>query len=107
MNNARHLRKQNWGVLANTFKEVTGDEDMPTMVEIWKAEAKVEERAEMVLTALRAKFDKVPKGIEDAVLAMTDLIALKIPSGACHTQQYVGRICRSVEVIAEWQNWWH
>ena len=89
MNNARHLRKQNWEVLANTFKEVTGGEDMPTMVEVWKAEGKVEgiaigraeektvARREMVLKALRKKFKQVPSEIEDAVLSRSDPIALE------------------------------
>jgi hypothetical protein len=52
-------------------------ESMPTMIEKAKNEAVVEDRTEMVLTALRRKFKNVPDGIEDAVLAMTDPIALK------------------------------
>jgi hypothetical protein len=39
----------------------------------WKAEAK----AEAVLTILRTKYKRIPKGIEKAVLAMTDLIVLE------------------------------
>jgi len=66
--------------LANTFKEVTGDEDMPTMVEIWKAEGKAEGIAEagrnMVLTFLLAKFERVPQEIENAIRQMNDPIAL-------------------------------
>ena len=81
MNNARHLRKQNWEVLANTFKEVTGDEDMPTMVEVWKAEGKAEGKTEtareMIMEFVRGKFGKVPKNIERAVNQMNDPIALK------------------------------
>jgi hypothetical protein len=89
-------RKQNWGVLANTFKEVTGDEDMPTMVEIWKAEGRAEGRAEektearreMLLEFLRGKFGKVPKNIERAINQMNDPIALKslaVRTGNCKT----------------------
>jgi hypothetical protein len=89
MNNARHLRKQNWGTLVNTFKEVTGDKDMPTMVEIWKAEGKAEGVAEgeargevkvareIIQESLREKFGKVPKHIEKAINQMNDPIALK------------------------------
>ena len=89
MNNARHLRKQNLGALANTFKKVTGDEDMPTMVEVWKAEGeaigvakgraeeKIEARREMIMEFLRGRFGKVSKHIEKAINQMNDPIALK------------------------------
>ena len=88
MNNARHLRKQNWGVLANTFKEVTGDEDMPTMVEVWKAEGKAEgvaegeakgkaeAKAEAILIVLRERFKKVPNVTESAIRQLRDPVAL-------------------------------
>ena len=61
---------------------------MPTMLEKWTAERKVEwqadakakgkaeGKAEMVLTALRKKFRQVPKEVEASVLARTDPIAL-------------------------------
>ena len=42
-----------------------------------KAEGKAEAGRNMVLTALRKKFKKVPKGIETAVLAMSDPVALE------------------------------
>jgi hypothetical protein len=89
MNNARHLRRQNFGILANTFKEITGDEDMPTMVEVWKAEGeaigeargraaeKTETAREMILEFLQGRFGKVPKHIERAINQMNDPIALK------------------------------
>jgi hypothetical protein len=85
MNNARHLRKQSWGVLANTFKEVIGDENMPTMVEIWKAAGKAEGKVEggaetgraIILEFLQGRFGKVPKNIEKAINQMNDPIALK------------------------------
>ena len=41
-----------------------------------KAEGKVEGKAETVLTFLRAKFDKVPKGIEKTIRQKTDPVAL-------------------------------
>jgi hypothetical protein len=54
---------------------------MNTIFEESKAEGRAEGKAEasrnMVLTALRKKFKKVPKGIEKAVLAMSDSIALE------------------------------
>jgi hypothetical protein len=96
MNNARHLRKQSWGVLVNTFKEVTGDEDMPTMVEIWKAEGIAEGEArgeakagkEIILESLLDRFGKVPKSIERAINQTNDPIALKslaVRIGSCKT----------------------
>jgi hypothetical protein len=42
-----------------------------------EAKGKAEGKAEMVLTALRTKFKKVPKDIERSVLAMSDSIALE------------------------------
>jgi predicted transposase YdaD len=84
VNNAEHLRR-NLDAMLGTFKEIIGDGDMPTMVEIWKAEGKAIGRAEekvetarnMVLAALQKKFKNVPQEIEAAVLAMSDPIALK------------------------------
>jgi len=80
VNNAEHLRR-NLDAMLGTFKEIIGEKDMPTMVEIWKAEGKIEGvaegKAEAVLTTLRRKFKKVPQEIEAAVLAMSDPIALE------------------------------
>jgi hypothetical protein len=86
--------------LANTFKEVTGDEDMPTMVEVWKAEGKAEGIAigeakgetkagrELILEFLQGRFGKVPKNIEKAINQMNDPIALTslaARTGNCRT----------------------
>ena len=82
-NNAKHL-KRSFDTLRDTIQQVTGEKQMPTMVEIWKAEGlalgraagKAEGKAEMILTFLRTKFRRVPKGIEKAIRQMTDPIAL-------------------------------
>ena len=79
-NNAKHL-KRDFNSILGTFREITGEKDMPTMVQIWKAEGKAEGKAEWlakgkVLAALEVRFNKVPKKIENAVQSMTDLIAL-------------------------------
>jgi hypothetical protein len=54
---------------------------MPTMLEIWTEERKdgwiANAKAEMVLKALRRKFKMIPQGIEEAVLAKSDPIALE------------------------------
>jgi len=75
--------------LQSIVKSVVEVETMPTMLEKWTAdavakgksewEAKGETRgqAKAVLTALRKKFKEVPGGIEEAVLAMSDPIALE------------------------------
>jgi hypothetical protein len=47
------------------------------MIEKAVEKAVVEDRAKMVMAALRAKFENVPKKIEEAVLAMTDSVALE------------------------------
>ena len=73
--NAEYLR-QNIEPLLGTFEEVVGEKVMPTMVEIWKAEGKAEGKAETLLAVLRAKFDRIPEEIEDAVRQMSDPIAL-------------------------------
>ena len=44
---------------------------------VGKAEEKTETGRNMVLVALRRKFGKVPKGIEKAILAMSDPVALE------------------------------
>ena len=64
-------------VMLGTFKEIVGEKDMPTMVEIWKAEGKAETGRNMVLAFLRGKFGKVPNDIEEAICQMNDPIALE------------------------------
>ena len=71
-NNAKHL-KQNIEISRGTFEEVVGEKIMSTMVEIWKTEGEVK----MVLVALRKKFKDIPQEIEEAVLAMSDPVALE------------------------------
>jgi hypothetical protein len=75
-NNAKHLR-QDFESFLVTVKEVIGDNNMPTMVEIWKEEGRAQGKAEMVMKALRKKFKQVPQEIEGAILAMSDPIALE------------------------------
>jgi len=53
------------------------DEKVDEGIAIGKAEGKAEAGRNMVLTFLRKKFKKVPKRIEQAVLAMSDSIALE------------------------------
>jgi hypothetical protein len=80
--------------MLGTFKEVIGDEDMSTMVEIWKDEGKVETGRNMILTVLRARFNNVPKDTEQMVLSLSDPIALESWAAQAAT-------CRSVEEFAE------
>jgi len=77
--NAEYMQK-NIDALLGTFEEITGDKIMPTMVEVWKEEGRAEVAAvvkNMVLTALRTKFGKVPKWVEKAILGRSDTIALE------------------------------
>jgi hypothetical protein len=46
-------------------------------VAVGEERGEVKWKADMVLKALRKKFGKTPKGIEKAILAMTDPIALE------------------------------
>ena len=66
-NNAKHLRR-NFESFLGTVQEVAGEKIMPTMVEVWKAEA--------VLSFLRAKFHRVPKRMETTIRQITDPVAL-------------------------------
>ena len=54
---------------------------MPTMVEIWKAEGRAEEKIEtgrnMLLAFLRGRFGKVSQDIEETIRQMNDPIALE------------------------------
>jgi hypothetical protein len=97
VNNAEHLRR-NLAAMLGTFKEIIGDEEMPTMVEVWKAEGKAEGKVEtarnMVLTVLRARFSEVTEGIEKEINQMTDLIALESWAVQAVT-------CQSLEEFAE------
>ena len=97
MNNAKHLRRS-YSTLQGTFQKITGEKVMPTMVEIWKAEAKAEGKAEgkaeTVLKFLRARFKKIPKSVENTICKMKDPIALD--SWAEHAA-----VCQSIDEFAE------
>jgi hypothetical protein len=69
---AKHM-DHDYTVLYDTINKIVEVEPMSTMIE----KAVVEDRAKMVLAALRTKFETVPKGIEGAVYAMSDPIALE------------------------------
>ena len=73
--------EHDYNTLYNTIKKIVELEPMPTMLERWTADAVAKERvvakAESVLTALRTRFNKVPKNIEKTILAMSDSIALE------------------------------
>jgi hypothetical protein len=100
-NNAKHLRR-GFETFIDTVQEVAGEKIMPTMVEIWKAEGKAEGVTEgkaeagrnMVLTVLRARFKRVPKDVEQAILAISDPIALESWAAQAAT-------CQSMDEFAE------
>ena len=84
------------------FASEPGMQELERRRKLWRLEyhsgltaAKEEGEARgTVLTALRVRFKKVPKGIEKAVRAMVDLTALK--SLAVHAET-----CQSLEEFAE------
>jgi len=61
---------------------------------IGKAQGKAEGGRNAVLAVLRARFKKVPKGVENAIRAISDSIALE--SWAAHAAT-----CQSMEEFAE------
>jgi hypothetical protein len=69
---AKHM-EHDYNILYETVIKIVEVEPMSTMIE--KAAAKTGQN--MVLTVLRKRFKQVPKEVEDAVLAMTDPIALE------------------------------
>jgi hypothetical protein len=93
VNNAEHLRRD-LDAMLGTFKEILGEKDMPTMVEIWKAEEKTNTGREMVLTVLRARFMNIPNEVEEAILTISDPTALK--SWAAHAAT-----CQTISEFAE------
>jgi DNA recombination-dependent growth factor C len=97
VNNAEHLRR-NLAAMLGTFKEIIGDEEMPTMVEVWKAEGEVigvaKGKAETVMAVLRARFGKVPQGVEREIRQISDSIALDSWAVQAAT-------CQSLEEFAE------
>jgi hypothetical protein len=73
---AKHM-DHDYNELYETINNIVEVEPMSTMIEKAEAKAVIKDRAKMVMTALRRKFEKVPQGIEDAVLAMSDPVALE------------------------------
>jgi len=72
VNSATYM-EQDYNILYETINSIVEVESMPTMLE----KAEVKGKAEMVLKALRKKFENVPPEIEEAVLARTDAVALE------------------------------
>ena len=72
-NNAKHL-KRDFDTILDTFKEITGEENMSTMVQIWRAEGEARGK---VLAILEVRFNRISKKIEKTIRSMTDLIALE------------------------------
>jgi hypothetical protein len=63
--------------IAKTFSKILNEREANEMAMTTAQELLLEGKAESVLTVLRAKFGEVPKGIEKAVLAMSDPIAIE------------------------------
>jgi len=81
---AAHNRRLDEGTLTKALKPIFKGKERAMIKTIFEekydagiADGAVRGRAEMVLKALRKKFKKVPKGIEQSVLAMSDPIALE------------------------------
>ena len=79
-----HNRQLDTATVSKVLKLIFKNEEKDMIKTIFEereaiGEARGEAKAgrNMVLTALRKKFTKVPKGIEKAVLAMSDPIALE------------------------------
>jgi len=72
--------ERDYGILHEIINSIVEVETMPTTFEKWSAnaveKAEVRAKAEMVLKALRKKFKQIPTEIEEAVLSMSDPIAL-------------------------------
>ena len=73
---AKHI-EHDYNILYDTVKKIVEVESMPTMLEKWTTDAMVKDRTKMVLKTLRKRFNDVPPEIEEAVLAMSDPIALE------------------------------
>ena len=71
--------------MIKTLSERKYDEGVAVGVAKGKAEERVTAKAEAVLTVLRAKFHRVPKGVERMICQMSDPIALD--SLAIHAAQ--------------------
>ena len=91
MSSAKHFTRQEcetiFTEIRNTGDTIMSTTDFVSVADQFRAEGKTEgiaigeakvasAKAETVLTFLRAKFRRVPKGIEKAVRQMTDPIAL-------------------------------
>ena len=69
--------ERDYEILYETIKKVVRVETMPGMLERARVEGEVKTGRNMVLTALRTKFKKIPKEIEESVLEKSDPIALE------------------------------
>ena len=85
--NAEYLH-HNIEALLGTFTEVIGEEEMTTMIEVWEARGEAKAGRDYILAILREKFNCIPTDTEQAILAMSDPIALKswaVQAATCYS----------------------
>ncbi|MGL4944603.1 MAG: Rpn family recombination-promoting nuclease/putative transposase [Thermoguttaceae bacterium] len=73
--------KRNYEQFAPIIQQETGDDKMPTMVEVWRAEGeargRVEGAARTLLRILKKRLRTVPQHVEDRVMAIRDSVVLE------------------------------
>jgi hypothetical protein len=89
LHNAKNLTKRDYNELEPSVQRTLGDDNMPTLTQIFyregmekgmaegKAEGKAEAKAEAVLLILTKRFQSVPKSLETQLRAVTDLERLE------------------------------
>ena len=84
--NADKLTETDAEEIETDIHETIGDNNMPTLAQIFTDKGKAKDRAELILAILEDNFGDVPQAIQEAVTQITDLTVLKklaILAGKC------------------------
>ena len=71
--NAENMTETDFVEMESTVRETIGDNNMPTMAQIFTVKAK----AESILEFLEGRFGEVPQTIKDTVIKITDIAVLQ------------------------------
>ena len=77
MYNAENMTEADFNEIENKVRKAIGDDNMPTMAQIFINKGKVESKVESILATLEVRFGEVPQTTHDAVAKISDLDVLR------------------------------
>jgi Putative transposase, YhgA-like. len=77
MYNAENMTEADFTEIENKVRKAIGDDNMPTMAQIFINKGKVESKVESILATLEVRFGEIPQTTHVAVAQISDLVVLR------------------------------